>query len=356
MKKRVFGLDLVRVVALILVMLVHSFFYSDFNSQPLNSLQSFILLYFRNIAFVGVLLFITLTGYLKTNKKLDKNHYKSLINVLLVYFIVSIITVIYRNYVLHTSVPLVLLLIGIFNYTAAPYAWYVEMYIGLFLMIPFLNILYHNIPTKRQKQILILTLFSIISLFPTLSKIVISGYVIDIFPDWWKLFFPILMYYIGSYLREYKIHINKLVLLPITILYIYLQTVILYYYAQGNNTYSIPISENSAFSVILACLVFLLLYDLKTHSKINYKIMAFFSETTFAAYLMSYCFDETFYSLIPLFTPGSKYYFALCSFITMPIIFLCSILSGYIVNLIIKIVTKIIKNIKAKLAKRTFEA
>ena len=30
-----------------------------------------------------------------------------------------------------------LLLIGIFNYTAAPYAWYVEMYIGLFLMIPF---------------------------------------------------------------------------------------------------------------------------------------------------------------------------------------------------------------------------
>ena len=35
-------------------------------------------------------------------------------------------------------------IIYIFNFTACPNAWYLEMYIGLFLLIPFLNIIYNN--------------------------------------------------------------------------------------------------------------------------------------------------------------------------------------------------------------------
>ena len=38
----------------------------------------------------------------------------------------------------------------IFSFSTIPYGWYVEMWIGLFLMVPFLNILWWNCPSKKQ--------------------------------------------------------------------------------------------------------------------------------------------------------------------------------------------------------------
>ena len=43
------------------------------------------------------------------------------------------------------------------DFTGAPYSWYIEMYLGLFLLIPFLNILYNNLASQRHKQILVIT-------------------------------------------------------------------------------------------------------------------------------------------------------------------------------------------------------
>lgn len=43
------------------------------------------------------------------------------------------------------------------DYSAIVYAWYIEMYIGLFLLTPFLNRAYQAIPTRKQKDVLLLT-------------------------------------------------------------------------------------------------------------------------------------------------------------------------------------------------------
>ena len=55
-------------------------------------------------------------------------------------------------------------------FTGAPHAWYVEMYIGLFLLILFLNVLYHGLTSRRQKQVLILTLLAVTAL-PALTNL-----------------------------------------------------------------------------------------------------------------------------------------------------------------------------------------
>ena len=37
------------------------------------------------------------------------------------------------------------------NYEVIPYGWYIEMYICLFLLIPFLNLIYKCLDTQRKK-------------------------------------------------------------------------------------------------------------------------------------------------------------------------------------------------------------
>lgn len=345
MKNRSYGLDLVRSIALLFVVMIHSFMYSGFNYVDLNSLSSFLLLSFRCLSFVGVLLFIILTGYLKVKKKPDKSHYKSIITILIVYLIMSILSLLFKKYVLHEDKSISNLIIGIFNYTTAPYSWYVKMYIGLFLLIPFLNILYNNIPTRQTKKYLIITLFVISSLFPTLSRLTINGVLLNVAPDWWGMLYPLLLYFSGCYIREFNIHINKLLNICLIILLIYLQSTLFFFYSQGSSVDSIISSENSLFSIILSILVFLLLYNRKTYSKIAAGIVAFISKASFGAYLISYCYDMIFYKMLHLFSQNTSFYFFKCTFIITPLIYLCSIITSYIVNIFINIMKKIINYI-----------
>ena len=137
--KRIFGLDLVRVIAILLVVMVHVFLHNGFYIYDLHGLDSFILLVIRNICMACVPLFILLTGYLKYNKKLNKDHYKSLTKILIVYFIIAIITVLFYIFYNHNNFNVYRHIFGIFNFSINKYAWYIEMYILLFLLIPFLN-------------------------------------------------------------------------------------------------------------------------------------------------------------------------------------------------------------------------
>ena len=95
MRKRVFGLDLVRTIAILLVVIVHVFMMNYFQISTIKGTSSFILLFIKNISMACVPLFILLTGYLKYNKKLNKDHYKSIINILITYLVIAIITVLF---------------------------------------------------------------------------------------------------------------------------------------------------------------------------------------------------------------------------------------------------------------------
>ena len=344
MKNHSFGLDLVRSSALFLVIMVHSFLYSGFNTSNLIGIKMFFLLFIRCICFSGVLLFVILTGYLKQNKKIDKNHYKSIIKILIIYFVISIFTLIYRKLIINDNTSLYDLFIGIFNFTTISYSWYVEMYIGLFLIIPFLNILYKNIENKKQKQLLIIILLIISSLFPTISRIKINSYSLNIFPDYWQFLYPILLYYVGCYIKEYQIHINKLINICIITLLVFLQTFILFFYVDGNYIGSISIVENSFLPIITSFLLFILLYDVKTYSKRIFTFVNFISKFSFGAYLISYTIDNIVYRLLySLNISGTLFFFISTIFIT-PIIYGISITISYIITKFVNLIETIIKN------------
>ena len=85
-------------------------------------------------------LFLIITGYLMCGKKLSAKYFYGIVHTIIMYIIISLFCILNRH-IMGQEVSLKDGIKGILDYTAAPYAWYVEMYIGLFVMIPFLNIL-----------------------------------------------------------------------------------------------------------------------------------------------------------------------------------------------------------------------
>ena len=69
---------------------------------------------------------------------------------------------------------------GLRQFTLANYSWYIEMYLGLFLLIPFLNIVYNGLPSQKAKLWLVITM-----LILTALPAVVNIYNFDTL-SWWK--------------------------------------------------------------------------------------------------------------------------------------------------------------------------
>ena len=148
MKKRIFGLDLIRVVAVMMVIGVHSLSKNGYYEMPLSASSGpmlFVITMIRWLFYTCVPLFIIITGYVKKDKKIDKNHYKSIGHILVDYLIICIIFILYHQLYLKINMMNFETIIKIISFNLMPYSWYLQLYLGLFLIIPFLNIMYNNL-------------------------------------------------------------------------------------------------------------------------------------------------------------------------------------------------------------------
>lgn len=155
------GLDIIRSFAILFVIAGHFLMNTLFNSSIFEGGALFIQAVAKMLFIIGVPLFILLTGYLNTNKSINKKYYKGGIRVIISYLLFSLITIIFRKYYLHESLSWIQWGLKVLDFSAIPYGWYIEMWIGLFLLTPFLNLLYKAIPDQKQKLILIGTLYII---------------------------------------------------------------------------------------------------------------------------------------------------------------------------------------------------
>ncbi len=299
LEKRNLGLDIVRTVAIIFVVLVHSFGNTHFNDSNMVGLSMFFLLIIRHLSFICVPLFIILTGYCKSSKEVNSDHYSKIKKILRDYFIISIITLFLRYFVFNNEGSLYNLGIGLFNFSTVPYAWYLKMYIGLFLLIPFLNILYNNIKTKKEKIILISSLIFICSIPQSLALFNINYHSLEILPSWWGNLYPIMYYFIGCFIREYQVKIKSVINIFLIVVLLFVETFMIYFYCQGrsiNNT--ICPDYNFIPVVLLATLVFIFLYQIKSNNKFIQRFFYLVSKYSFNMYLISYSFDILLYKVL----------------------------------------------------------
>lgn len=340
-KERIFGLDLLRFIAIFFVICVHFFLNTNFYSTiPIkNGEVIFSLVALRWLFYICVPLFILLTGYLNCHKEPNKKYYQGLKKILISYLFISLVTIFIRIFILKEEQVPIAWLISIFNFTGIEYAWYVEMYLGLFLLIPFLNILFKNL-TKKQKIVLTISLILMTSLPSFLNSFTLLDTNLNILPDYWLLIYPLTYYFIGAFIREYQPKISKKFLLISIITTLFFQT-LSYVLLNNNELFSWNIFGNygSFLTLIISVLFFLLIYDINLKNEKLKKIITRISLISFDMFLLSYIVDKTIYPKISSYINRPiKYIVALIP--TAIIIFICTYILSEIKNFIFTIIQK----------------
>ena len=319
------GLDITRIVAFASVPSIHFFLNSGFYNAEVIGIKMYLMVATRTLFTICVPLFMLISGYLLSNKKTEitkagiLHYYSKLGRVIATYMISVIVIVAFRIViqqeelsVLKTSVSDIVS----FNY----YSWYIEMYIGLYLLTPFLNKLWHIMEEKDARKALVAVLL-IVTILPSflnlVSNVLVCGDGNKNILNWWTGLYPITYYYIGAYIRS-EVDVKKLNTIQLTLLMILCVgafTVINCY-----KSYSINFvwgewnSWHGFENVIDAVLVFLIINSInyRKPSQLAIKATKFISNLTLGAYLLSWIPDHYFYpkliKVVPQLTERFRFF------------------------------------------------
>ncbi len=337
--KRIAGLDIIRSIAIFFVISIHFLFNTNFYHMPIHGKGMIILTGCRHLLATCVPLFMVLTGYLNSHKELNKDYYKGLLKTLKSYIFIAIICVIFREFYFNEHHSFLYWLEAIFNFTANDYSWYIEMFIGLYLLIPFLNILYKNLNTKLNKKYLIGTLILITSIPSITNTLIIMSKPVNVLPDWWTSIYPLTYYFIGAYIKEYqpKLKLSKNIVYMIIILLVH--TTVYYLLYEGRTYYKHHLVQYyNILNLMLTTLIFLLFYQKDIKNQVLKKLISLISICSLDMYLFSYLIDKKVYQYIKPLTTNPKEHIA---FMIPTIIFIFTI--AFIISYLKKLIFDLIE-------------
>ena len=359
---RMIGADVVRIAACFSVISIHFLLNIKFYTKPIDGTNMHIMLLMRMLFSVCVPMFIILTGYLMVNRALSVSHYGKGMRVIWIYLLCSIACIVYKIYIRNIGTWDTNLW-DILNFRAAPYSWYIEMYIGLFLLIPFLNLIYKNLPSKGWKIVLIVSLLALNSI-PKIangfnftepgwwSDPTLSTKYQRILPRWWSYnTYPLTYYFIGAYLREYGLKLNGfmhrvLIVLTLGLSFLYQK------WRSGKGVFDNGLGSDWDFllTLILATLVFALIVQKPYRHVPNWmaKVIRYISGLTLSMFMVSYIFDDTFYRIlnkkVPIIQDRLVWYFVI-----VPAVFLASMALSAVLDLLYRMAALICSDVRDKL-------
>ena len=340
------SLDIVRIVSVFLVNSVHFFLYNGFYSETVTGVPMFIMVQMRTLFAVCVPMFMVLTGYLMSKKELSGSYYKGIRKTLIVFALSTVACMIFKALYLHESFDLLKLLTDTLNFKGSTYSWYIEMYIGLFLIAPFLNLAYNGLKSQRAKQVLVLTFVGVTilpSLFNTFvldplswwGNPITSDEFWKIIPGWWIGMYPLAYYFTGAYLREYGIKARTKTIIITFLISLFVFGAFNYYRSYGSTFRTgSQINWGGIQTYLLTVMLFVMLSRIKTDNwsvgvkKFLWKV----SDLALGTYLMSYVFDRVIYydylnRNVPVMQERLPW-FLLC----VPIVFILSNFASLILN------------------------
>ena len=146
-------------------------------------------------------LFMVLTGYLCIERQWSIGYYLKLLPILLSYVLAGCMCMMFSVVWLDTEITLLGVFRRLLDFSAAPYGWYIEMYIGLFMLSPFLNAAWKGLD-DRGRLALVITML-VVSSVPTVVNAKWK-----FMPFWWSGIYPLAYYVLGAWLREHPIRLN----------------------------------------------------------------------------------------------------------------------------------------------------
>lgn len=311
LNKRHTGLDLMRILAMFFVAGLHFFLNTGFYEQVVAGPRMYIMVVLRNAFMVCVPLFLILSGMVMGDKKPTWGYFLGIIKVITIYLLASLCCGGYKMFVTR-ELNLRELVYGIFTYQTASYGWYIEMYLGLFLLVPFLNMAYDAMQTQKKKKVL-LGVMLILTALPSVVNIwrldgiawwlnPVSKQVHHQFvPQYWENLFPLTYFLLGRYLREYPVKISKGINLGLIAAVILFNGAFSYYRSHGDifvwgGWQSWGAMGNVALAGLIANLFVQIRYE-NWNAGLR-KTAAMVANWVLGAYLVSDVFDGVLYNLL----------------------------------------------------------
>ena len=402
LEQRNSSMDVLRIVAVFTVLSVHFFLHNGFYSEPVTGLAPiegiidsistgngdslhgplmFLALAMRTLFSVCVPLFMILTGYLMSRKELKKGYYKGIRKTVIVFILATFACMIFKsvheipaakeafysfNYgAMFEAISqsgkynFINYLFSILDFTGANYSWYIEMYIGMFLIAPFLNLAYNKLGSKKHKQILVVTMVCL-TILPTMLNIfnfqsaqwwvtpTSSDEFQKLVPAYWMGLYPLTYYFVGAYLREYGLRLKTGAAAALFAGTLLASTVFNWFRSYGGGFKTgIYGFWYGFYPFVLSVLLFLLISRIKTENwKPSVKLALWrVSDLALGIYLCSFIFDSLiYYNLnltVPVMVDRIPYYL-----LTVPASFLCSALLSFVLDVLAKLIIRAYEKIK----------
>ena len=201
MIKRESGADLYRIMGLLFVNSLHACLYNGFYYEAQEGWLMWVANSLRWLVFSCNAMFMLLTGYLKTASPWGRRYYKSLVAVLIGYVLTCVISYPIRYHWIGEKDALDVWW-GRFI-TFSNYSWYLEMYIGLFIISPLVNLALDNIPNPKNQWLLVISLAVV-----TIGH---SATLHNLLPDYSGSFYPLTLYTLGAVIRRTQPKVPSLV-------------------------------------------------------------------------------------------------------------------------------------------------
>lgn len=302
-------LDTIWAIAITFVIAIHAFSWIGFYEEPITG-EIYLVLSICRVAFTTcVPLFLLLSGYLRGGYKGDlKRYYFKIIRVLLTYFFAGIVCQSFRYVIDYNDVKMKEIVLSFFSFTASPYGWYIAMYLGLFLMMPFVCMLYDGL--EKRQRIVFLTSLIIIVVTPSIFNNfnfnnehwwnTVLGEQSLLVPEYWMCIYPIMYFCIGLWIRDMNIEkLNLKLLIILLVLFCCLFGTI--NYIKNWNTI-FPWNNDTAYggyqNLIVSFLIFLICLSLKINLKsIGSNFIIWISKNSLGSYLVSYIADRIVYKI-----------------------------------------------------------
>jgi surface polysaccharide O-acyltransferase-like enzyme len=202
--------------------------------------------------------------------------------------------------------------------TFGNYAWYVEMYIGLFLLSPFLNIILEKLETGKQYLWLLGTMLFMTAL-PSVTTI-------NLIPDYWTALYPFTMYVIGAGIRRFRPKVPVWLAALGVVATVCLLGLISLLSTDKKFSDGFTQGYGGFWVTLTGTLVFLSLYRLELKGKAA-DLVKWMAGGCFEGFLLSRLFDVWAYSAMPASWRKPDKYWLLFLAVTVPI-FIASILLG----------------------------
>lgn len=190
-KERLSNFELMRIISMLMIVMWHLIFHGNLQSTASGTTR-YVIDFLILFGAVHVNSFILLTGYFQCEKKTSL---KKILNLILtVWFYKSSIAIIFY-YFTNIKITKLELFKELLPIDMRDY-WFVNCYIALYIISPYLNILIEKIKQKDFRNLLIVgfILFSIIPIITGNTTISNDGYTIINF---------IYLYYLGAYLKKF---------------------------------------------------------------------------------------------------------------------------------------------------------